>query len=282
MAGRDKRKSEDANIIEVVQTMWVDTTTLTIDKNRCISCNLCKSVCPMSALSLKVESGRAVPAADESKCSLCGLCVEFCPAQAIRMTERNSWKQTEVERRPILEVGGVPHFSKGMTLDATLCPEGCDLCVAECPRNALQKVESAVELDRTLCLSCSHCRDVCPVEGAITIDPLFDGGIQVDTGKCPIGCELCIVACPTKCYTKTPPRGVHADARHCICCGACQVACFYGAIDLSRLRINCEGEGYSAVWSRAVDQVLSENARFLEQNGHSMSRLEVLLKDSRL
>lgn len=281
--GRKKReKKEDANRLEIVQTLWVDTMTLTLDRDACISCDLCRLVCPKEAIELVVEGGRAVPDVDEALCSMCGLCASFCPVNAIRLVTRNTWKNTEEEVRPVLDVGGIPHFSKGMELDTSFCPPGCDLCVEACPREALKAGESGIKLDRDRCLSCAHCKAVCPVKGAIRVTRLFDGRVVVDIGRCPAGCDLCVTACPTHCYTAVEPKGVEVDSRHCICCGACLVACPHGALDLTRLRLRSLGDGFSAVWSRAVDNLLSENERFISQNEGAFAKLTEMLKDSRL
>ncbi|MHB8896713.1 MAG: 4Fe-4S dicluster domain-containing protein, partial [Candidatus Geothermincolia bacterium] len=149
-------------------------------------------------------------------------------------------------------------------------------------REALAASASGVALNRTRCLSCAHCEAVCPVPGAIKVTRLFDGAIEVDVEKCPEGCELCVAACPTRGYSALSPRGVEVDSRHCICCGACLVACPEAAIDLSRLRLRSEGDGFSAVWSRAVDRLLSENSRFLQQNETNYVKLTEMLRRSRL
>ncbi|MBU1671967.1 MAG: 4Fe-4S binding protein [Actinobacteria bacterium] len=285
MSRRDKKKTRTDGSIEVVLSMWVDSLTLTFDLERCIRCDLCRKVCPKEAISLEPPDARGAFArleVDEETCSMCGLCVSFCPTQAVHMVSRNTWKNTEEEVRPVLEVGGVPHFSRGMELDASLCPAGCDLCVKECPRKALSVGSSGVEIDRDRCLSCAHCEAVCPVPGAITVTRLFDGAIEVDVERCPADCDLCVSACPTGCYTAIPEGGVDVDPRHCICCGACLVACPHAAIDLTRLRLRSSGDGYSAVWSRAVDRLLSENARFLQQNEGNFLKLTEMLKGSRL
>jgi formate hydrogenlyase subunit 6/NADH:ubiquinone oxidoreductase subunit I len=279
---QSKKKIAEGSLVKVRQALWVDTTELVLDLDPCISCELCRQVCPMEAISLTRKGERTVPWIDEEQCSLCGLCSAFCPARAITMFRRNSWKGTEEEMTPILDVGGIPHFSSGMALDASLCPQGCDKCVDACPRSALTSTGQGVALERDRCLSCSHCAEACPVPGAIRVTPLFDGDIRADAGKCPIGCDRCVDACPTRCFTRVPGRGVSVETRHCICCGACLVACFYGAIDLTRLRISTDTPGFSAVWTRAVDRLLSENARFLAQSEASLDRLSALLKESKL
>ena len=286
----EKSKTEDARHVTVTQRMWVDSLKLTVDKEKCIGCEMCKQVCPREAIRHKQEEAIAlrlkvispVPVLEEEKCSMCGLCAVFCPAGAVRLERSNTLEGTVEEIKPVLAVGGVPHFSSGMRLDTARCPEGCEECVPACPRKALAVVEGSVRLDRNRCLSCGHCHAACPVQGAIEVTPLFEGSIAIDIDRCPPGCQRCVDACPTGCFEQLKVKGVEVDTSFCICCGACLVACFYGAIDLTRLRLRSEMDGFSAVWSRALDRLLSENARFLEQSGSSRERLTRLLKDTRL
>lgn len=286
MPRKEKRKTETGGSIELVQTLWVDSFTLRFDLDLCIRCDLCRKACPKEAISLEpaegVEGAVTALLVDAERCSMCGLCVAFCPVNAVRLVKRNTWKDTCEELRPILDVGGIPHFSKGTELDGSMCPAGCDACVKACPREALTLGGKGVEIDRTRCLSCAHCESACPVTGAIKVTRLFDGVIEVDTARCPQGCDLCVTACPTRCYEALAGGGVKVDSRHCICCGACLVACPHGAIDLTRLKLRSAGDGYSAVWSRAVDRLLSENARFLLQSESNFVRLTEMLKNSRL
>jgi 4Fe-4S ferredoxin len=282
MLKKEKMKREDHSSIVVTQSLWVDIYILSFDKELCIGCDLCHQVCPKEAISLRAWKGKILPEVDEKKCSLCGLCVTFCPVNAVKLLSRNTWKGTEEEIRPILDQGGIPHFSKGMELNSSLCPPGCDLCVKACPREALTLEKTGLELDRSRCLSCAHCEAACPIEGAIKVTRLFEGSIVVEVEKCEEGCDYCVRVCPTHCYVPLPEKGVKVDSRHCICCGACFVTCPYGAIDLTRMRLRTERDGYSAVWSRAVDRLLSENERFLQQNETSIINLIDILKKSRL
>ena len=275
-------KRADGRFVTICQKLWVDSIELTFDLEPCVGCELCRQVCPKEAISLKKDGSRTVPWIEAERCSLCGLCATFCPAKAVRMVAKNSLKETESEITPILDVHGVPHFSKGMKLETSLCPPGCDTCVGACPREALIIGEGGVALDRSRCLSCAHCEDACPVPVAIEVTPLFEGTINVDTAKCPVGCDHCVASCPTRCFEPASGRGVTVDARHCICCGACLVACFYGAIDLTRLRVLTDTDGYSAVWSRAIDRLLSQNRRYLAQSEGSVKKLTELLRKSKL
>lgn len=282
MPRKTRIKEEDNRFIRLVQSMWVDSYTLTFDKGECIGCDLCRQVCAKEAISLKIRDSRIVPRLDEKTCSMCGFCVSICPVNAVSLKARNTWKKLEEDVKPLLDRGGIPHFSKGMQLDTDFCPPGCSQCVEACPRQALSLEKGKMKLDRDRCLSCAHCQDVCPEKGAIQVTSIFDGKIGVDISKCRQGCDDCVSACPTHCYTALPDRGVEVDSRHCICCGACMIACPYGAIDLTRLRLRSQGDGYSSVWSRAVDRLLSENARFLQQNEGSIFELVQMLRESRL
>lgn len=51
-----------------------------IDKNKCISCGTCVSICPVGAISFDAQ-GKAV--IDRAKCIHCGACQASCPVEAI-------------------------------------------------------------------------------------------------------------------------------------------------------------------------------------------------------
>ncbi len=274
-------RTEEGEKLKIVQRLWVDTTTLTLDKEACIACDLCRHACPKEAISIYLGESEPELDIDEDKCSLCGMCVAICPAHAVSMVHKNTWRGTEEAIKPLLQYGGIPDFSRGMDLNAAFCPPGCDRCIKACPRDALWLERGQIHLDRDRCLSCAHCADVCPVEGACQVSRLFEGQIHVSPDRCPVGCEACIKACPTGCYTALDDHGVGANSRNCICCGACLVACPNGAIDLTRLRVRTGG-GFSAVWSRAVDRLMEEHARFLRHNEGALSRAIEVLKKTRM
>lgn len=53
-----------------------------VDKNKCISCGACISICPVNAIRFG-EDGKAE--IDESKCIRCGSCEATCPVTAIKI-----------------------------------------------------------------------------------------------------------------------------------------------------------------------------------------------------
>ena len=54
-----------------------------IDKDSCIDCGECTSVCITQALSLDNKTGKLI--FDKDKCILCELCLDCCPVRAIRV-----------------------------------------------------------------------------------------------------------------------------------------------------------------------------------------------------
>lgn len=66
---------------------------LKIDRNRCIQCGKCVSLCPMRNISL--ENGAAVAG---GKCTMCYRCVSFCPAQAITLLGKRVYEQCYIEK----------------------------------------------------------------------------------------------------------------------------------------------------------------------------------------
>jgi ferredoxin len=54
------------------------------DKNKCVECGACVSVCPFAALEL--EKNGLVNYKD--KCTLCGICEKACPVTAIKVEKK--------------------------------------------------------------------------------------------------------------------------------------------------------------------------------------------------
>ncbi|MBS1363603.1 MAG: 4Fe-4S binding protein [Bacilli bacterium] len=50
-----------------------------IDKNKCISCGKCFSVCPQKCINIDLKK------ISENNCLRCGTCFEICPQKAVTM-----------------------------------------------------------------------------------------------------------------------------------------------------------------------------------------------------
>ncbi|MEM3506386.1 MAG: 4Fe-4S dicluster domain-containing protein [Candidatus Bathyarchaeia archaeon] len=118
-------------------------------------------------------------------------------------------------------------MKKVLVPDPMLCT-GCRSCEMECslvkegecnPRTSRIRVISfkhdGIDLP-ILCYHCSlpPCKEACPVEGAMTIDPNINI-VKVNDELC-IGCGKCIEACPFGAITLHPNKG---KAIKCDLCG---------------------------------------------------------------
>lgn len=66
---------------------------LTRGKNLCVSCEICKSICPVNAINMEYEGGQFVPILDEETCIECGKCFEVCPGIDINQYEGDDFKK---------------------------------------------------------------------------------------------------------------------------------------------------------------------------------------------
>jgi Na+-translocating ferredoxin:NAD+ oxidoreductase subunit B len=53
-----------------------------INKDKCVRCAGCVSVCPVSALTFTEQNGIEN---NPEKCTLCSICSKFCPVGAIKV-----------------------------------------------------------------------------------------------------------------------------------------------------------------------------------------------------
>lgn len=81
------------------------------NKNRCIGCGSCISVCPLDALTLTSAEGIVT---DFARCLLCGDCAGVCPTKAIEMSG-SDYAEEEVMRIIRKETSIMDHSGGGVT-----------------------------------------------------------------------------------------------------------------------------------------------------------------------
>ncbi len=140
----------------------------------------------------------------------------------------------------------------------TISPEcvRCNLCVDECPVNAIEDSKSARPariLDN--CVKCEICAQTCPVNCIHVIKStshvnsegvkyhlkelkvphrrLRMEEISVDPEKC-VSCATCVKFCPTGAIKVTDSQIAQIDKEACVGCGACANVCPENSIELVR------------------------------------------------
>ncbi|MDE6626973.1 MAG: Coenzyme F420 hydrogenase/dehydrogenase, beta subunit C-terminal domain, partial [Lachnospiraceae bacterium] len=59
----------------------------TTSNNLCISCGICKAVCPTDCISYQREKGLWIPVIDREECIHCGKCYQVCPGKGFDYTK---------------------------------------------------------------------------------------------------------------------------------------------------------------------------------------------------
>lgn len=260
-----KVEKKDKFVLERV--LYARRYTLTIDRNRCVGCELCAAACPKEAIKtikpseftdLENSTEKITVTVLENKCNFCGICGETCIFGAIELKVNNE------DFIPVVRSESFPKLIHEVEVDESKCPPGCKICEEECPLNLIKvnwknSLEGRVkiEVDREHCPGCRICELKCPYD-AIHIRKIISGMIKVNSNLCPEGCRECANACPIPNVLLIRDDGkIIVNDFFCVYCGACRVACpVEGAIELKRVAIY-HTPVKSGAWNKALERLTS-------------------------
>ncbi len=132
-----KQDSADALVLDWV--LQVKNYKLTLDKNRCVGCEICALACPKAAITThkqpKAEGEAAKKAKidiDLAKCNFCGICDVTCPYGAVKVTQNGT------HDLPIVAKESYPQLISDIAVDTRKCDKECIECESACPLKLIQ------------------------------------------------------------------------------------------------------------------------------------------------
>ena len=279
------KKLETATSLTLLRPMITRRYELTVDHVKCCGCTTCATVCPREAITLSehvLEDGRLVTKPkvdiDETKCSFCGECVALCPTHALDMTVNG---KPEV---PVIKGNAFPMLIRTVKVNSAACEATTDTAyIDDCPTGAITAdidrdgngnvvAVRNVDVDRKLCINCTHCMEEGP-EGGFTIAKPYKGRTWLNVRLCPEGCQACVDVCPTGAMSYDGHK-VDLDKRFCLFCAACEQVCpVEGAVRIARTGfVHTPIE--SGAWGDALEKLASyrEYGRELDMKGQDKRR----------
>jgi 4Fe-4S ferredoxin len=274
-------KKDTADTLTLDWILHVKNYRLTLDKNRCVGCQICSLVCPKEAIKTqkqpKINGEKAKKAKldiDLTKCNFCGVCDLTCPYGAIKVTLNG------VHDLSILAKESYPQLVRDIKVDSHQCDKECTECETACPLalikvskvgydgkpienletlSPMQKKRIQVNLDiqKDYCPTCRVCEFKCS-PGAIRVKKALEGVISINQEKCPEGCTDCLDVCPiTGALSLGEDKKVYVNELFCTYCGACKNVCPVDeALTLKRTAVH-HTPVHSGTWNKALERLTS-------------------------
>ncbi len=275
-------KKDAADTLTLEWILHVKRYKLTLDKKRCVGCQICSLACPKDAIKIekqpKVQEQKARKALvdiDLEKCNFCGICDVSCPYGAIKLTLNDEHVLS------VLDKESFPELIRDIKVDTHQCPKDCVKCEDACPLSLIkiarvgydgkpvenvkslpqsqrQRIQINLDIQKEYCPTCRVCEFKCS-PGAIKVRKFMEGKINIDQKKCPPGCTDCLDVCPITgtLYLSDKDNKVHVNELFCNYCGACKVVCpVDDALTLKRTKV-LHTPVRSGAWNKALEKLTS-------------------------
>jgi len=277
-------KSSKQDSIDVLTLEWVlhvKNYKLTLDKHRCVGCQICSLVCPKDAITVEKQFKSGEKAlkpnidVDLTKCNFCGACDITCLFGAISVTING------VRNTVLLSKKSYPEINRMITLDSKECPKDCFVCETVCPWKLIKlsrtgfdgrhiknvnelsltekrRIKVHVDIQKNYCPTCKICEINCPPK-TLKVKKIFEGKISINTDKCPYNCHDCADVCPIPNVLIVNSAGkIDINELHCIYCGACKTVCpIPEALLLKRTKVTHK-RVHSGTWNKTLEKLTSK------------------------
>jgi 4Fe-4S ferredoxin len=275
-------KKDAADALTLEWALQVKNYKLTLDKNRCVGCQVCTAACPKEAVKTikqpKVAGEKAKKAKvdiDLAKCNFCGICDVTCPYGAIKVT------LNDAHNLPILEKDSYPQLIKEISVDTHKCEKECVECENACPLklikiskvgfdgkpveniaalspNEKKRVQLTLDIQKDYCPTCKLCEVKCK-QGALKVKKTFEGKISISQEKCLVGCADCLDVCPIPgALVLGEDKKVYVNESLCTYCGACKNVCpTEDALCVKRTKV-LHTPIHSGTWNKSLERITSQ------------------------